>query len=50
MVEQTLLLKKNDDLFEKTKNEKYKGIIVEGIDASQGVVFFSNHPDLLLTS
>jgi type III restriction enzyme len=46
MVEQTLLLKKNDDLFEKTKNEKYKGIIVEGIDASQGVVFFSNHPDL----
>lgn len=46
MVEQTLLLKKNDDLFDKTKNEKYKGIIVEGIDASQGVVFFSNHPDL----
>jgi len=48
MIEQTLLLKKNDDLFEKTKNEKYKGIIVEGIDASQGVVFLTNHPDLYI--
>lgn len=46
MVEERLVLRKNDDLFEKTKNEKYKGIIVEGIDASQGVVLLSNHPDL----
>ena len=48
MIEQKLLLKKNDDLFEKTKNEKYKGIIVEAIDAADGIVFLANHPDLYL--
>jgi len=34
LVEQKLSLRKNDDLYEKTKNEKYKGIIVDSIDAS----------------
>lgn len=48
MIEKVLLLKKNDDLFEKTKNEKYRGIVVEAIDASNGVVFLTNHPDLYL--
>lgn len=48
MIEQKLILKKNDDLFEKTKNEKYKGIVVEAIDATEGVVILTNHPDLYL--
>jgi len=48
LFEQKLSLKKNDDLFEKTKNEKYRGIIVESIDASIGLVTFENHPDLYL--
>lgn len=48
MTEQKLLLKKNDDLFDKTKNEKYRGIVVDEIDSLQGVVFLRNHPDLYL--
>lgn len=48
LIEQKLALRKNDDLFEKTKNEKYKGIVVESIDASLGIVTFENHPDLSL--
>ena len=48
LLEQKLSLKKNDDLFEKTRNEKYKGIVVESIDASIGLVTFENHPDLYL--
>lgn len=40
--EQTIDLRKGDNLFEKTKNENYKGWIVETIDKGNNLILFTN--------
>ena len=40
--EKVIEVKKGDDLFKKTKNDNYKGVIVEEIDRGAGLVIFTN--------
>ena len=46
MILQKLKVRKNEDLFEKTGNENYRGIVIENIDNTEGIVFLTNHPEL----
>ncbi|MBW2937531.1 DEAD/DEAH box helicase family protein [Aureisphaera sp. CAU 1614] len=39
---ESIKLRKGDDLFEKTKNENFKGLVIEEINKSLGVVIFTN--------
>ncbi len=39
--EEKLLLKKNDDLYQRTKNEAYKGLVIDEINAGEGIVVIS---------
>ena len=42
LVEQTVKLKKGDDLFEKTKNDNFEGLVIDEINRKEGVVVFTN--------
>ncbi|WP_418604611.1 DEAD/DEAH box helicase family protein [Hwangdonia sp.] len=39
---ETIKLRKGDDLFEKTNNENFKGLVIDEINKLLGVVFFTN--------
>ncbi len=39
---ESIKLRKGDDLFEKTKNKNFKGLVIEEINKSLGVVIFTN--------
>ena len=39
---ESVRLRKGDDLYEKTHNENYRGLVVEEINKALGVVFFTN--------
>ena len=41
-------LHKNEDLFEKTKNESYRGIVIDTISKKDGVVIFGNGEQITL--
>ena len=42
MKTKTLKLKKGDNLFEKTHNENFKGLVIDEINRADGVVIFTN--------
>lgn len=46
--EEKISLKKGDDLFRKTNNENFKGLIVQDIDRENGLVIFDNQSEVSL--
>lgn len=48
MVERAIDLKKNEELFAKTKNELHRGIVIESINKKDGVVVFTNDAEMVL--
>lgn len=48
LVEKIVELKKNEDLFDKTKNDLHKGIIIESINKKDGIVVFKNDAEMVL--
>jgi len=48
MIEEIISVRKGDDLFEKTKNENYRGIVIAEIDLGNNVVVFTNEDRLSL--
>ena len=48
LVRKTLTFRKDDDLFEKTGNAAYRGIVIDEIDRGRGVVIFTNGEELHL--
>ena len=40
--EKTIKLKKGDDLFDKTKNENFSGLVIDEINRKDGLVIFTN--------
>ncbi len=45
---ETIKLRKGDNLYEKTKNESYIGLIIEEIDRQKGIVTFTNGSEYTL--
>lgn len=48
MTEELISVRRGDDLYEKTKNENYRGIIIAEIDKAHGVIIFTNEERLTL--
>jgi type III restriction enzyme len=48
LIEKEISVKKNDDLYTKTHNENYRGIIIDTIDKANGVVVFTNQDQITL--
>jgi type III restriction enzyme len=47
-VRKSMTFRKNDDLFEKTGNPAYRGIVIDVIDKGRGVIIFTNGEELHL--
>jgi type III restriction enzyme len=47
-VRKLMTFRKNDDLFEKTGNPAYQGIVIDEIDKGRGVIIFTNGEELHL--
>jgi type III restriction enzyme len=48
LLEKKVELKKNEELFSKTKNEAHRGLKIEHIDKKNGVVSFTNGEEIVL--
>lgn len=48
MVEKTIELKKNEELYSKTKNPAHKGIVIDSINKKEGIVVFADGNELVL--
>jgi len=46
MKKETIKLKKGDDLFEKTANEQFRGLMIDEINKADGVVVFTNGDEI----
>lgn len=42
LVQETIKLKKGDNLFEKTKNDNFEGLVIDEINRRDGVIVFTN--------
>ncbi len=48
MVEKVIELRKNEELYNKTKNDLHKGVVISSINKKDGVVVFENDAEMVL--
>jgi type III restriction enzyme len=49
VVRKSMRLRKGDDLYEKTNNPAFEGIVIDEIDRGRGVILFTNGDEMTLT-